>query len=428
MATFLLVTSTGDQTHYDYLESETSEHWEKWLYAKETFTSDSDWSIRDLLDRADDHIVTEPEEALTQFRDILRSSPDSPRAQYAMLRARQFLNKTDFDDVTKAKDEEEIADGYLSLMRRPEEEVMGPIYFSALSQLLQLTSASNMTARKIEALEEALSGRASEGQNTHESLVQIYFLEGLLERAEVAVDVALGKFPTKFLFKFMKGLLLKKNDEKRKEGNRMLRAMDLEETNMHGIVSQVSELAAQLKARGRTEDMNLIYKEASKLHLYISVSQRPIEALPDLEAKPVWNTKDDVGLTAFDEEFTMLQDNWEIIKAEAIELRNNASNWQKVNQDDGAYEEFPLFTWGHRRAFHCSLAPKTCALVKRFRAAAKCNKGTTKFNVLRGGTRTASHAGPTNVRLRVQLGLQVNQFMFTTNYNKGSKKDVEIAK
>ena len=48
-------------------------------------------------------------------------------------------------------------------------------------------------------------------------------------------------------------------------------------------------------------------KEASKLHLFISPKQRPLEAVPDLESKPVWSTDEDVGLTAHEEELAMFR-------------------------------------------------------------------------------------------------------------------------
>ena len=57
------------------------------------------------------------------------------------------------------------------------------------------------------------------------------------------------------------------------------------------------------------------------------------------------------------------------------ELRKNGTDWFVMEHGDlmssGGYEELPLYSYGHRRAYYCSLAPVTCALVARFRAAAR---------------------------------------------------------
>lgn len=47
----------------------------------------------------------------------------------------------------------------------------------------------------------------------------------------------------------------------------------------------ITNLGFVLYARGKTAEMELLYNEASKLHLFISRFQRPLEAVPDLEAK-----------------------------------------------------------------------------------------------------------------------------------------------
>ena len=69
------------------------------------------------------------------------------------------------------------------------------------------------------------------------------------------------------------------------------------------------------------------------------------------------------------------RENWRSIREEAEVLRRNKTQWFAVDHGDlvssGGYEEFPLYSFGNRRTYHCSLAPVTCALVGRFRAAAR---------------------------------------------------------
>ena len=72
-------------------------------------------------------------------------------------------------------------------------------------------------------------------------------------------------------------------------------------------MAAVSDLTQSLRRRGRTDDLELIFKEASKLHLFLSPTQRPLEAVPDLETRPVWNLEEDVGLTTHEEELAMFR-------------------------------------------------------------------------------------------------------------------------
>ena len=66
-----------------------------------------------------------------------------------------------------------------------------------------------------------------------------------------------------------------------------------------------------------------------------------------------------------------------------------------------------LYLWTKRKHSACSITPTTCKLIKRFSAASTCQKCTSKFVQLGGGTQVLSNAGPTNTRLRAYLGLVV---------------------
>ena len=57
------------------------------------------------------------------------------------------------------------------------------------------------------------------------------------------------------------------------------------------------------------------------MHLFISAKQRPLEAVPDLESKPVWSTDEDVGLTAHEEELAMFR--WPTNQTVIINITQN---------------------------------------------------------------------------------------------------------
>lgn len=62
----------------------------KRFYTKISYTSKYDWPIRHLLDDAEDHIANDAQAAIDKLNAILKKYPDSPRAQYDLIRAIQY--------------------------------------------------------------------------------------------------------------------------------------------------------------------------------------------------------------------------------------------------------------------------------------------------------------------------------------------------
>ena len=69
------------------------------------------------LDAADDLIVGEPERAVERFEAILRARPASPRARYALLRSKMYLNRTAMGEDARKELDEEIMSGFTALLR-----------------------------------------------------------------------------------------------------------------------------------------------------------------------------------------------------------------------------------------------------------------------------------------------------------------------
>ena len=62
---------------------------------------------------------------------------------------------------------------------------------------------------------------------------------------------------------------------------------------------------------------------------------------------------------------------------------------------------------GRQKTGSCAAAPLTCAIARKFPDAGGCRMGQTKFSLMNPGTRVKPHAGPTNTRVRLHLGLVV---------------------
>jgi hypothetical protein len=86
----------------------------------------------------------------------------------------------------------------------------------------------------------------------------------------------------------------------------------------------------------------------------------------ELEATPLWNMVDNVGLTAYDEEFSELEAAWPVIKDEVLKVAKNISrenDWQVHSYSgismgnyvlgSGNWSVLPLFAYGKRKTFIC---------------------------------------------------------------------------
>ena len=75
---------------------------------------------------------------------------------------------------------------------------------------------------------------------------------------------------------------------------------------------------------------------------------------------------------------------------------------------DESTPHFILFQNGKKNAKNCMHARKTCALVESFPEAAGCKRGTVKFSALPPLSHIFPFVGPTNTRLQVVVGLDMD--------------------
>ncbi len=84
--------------------------------------------------------------------------------------------------------------------------------------------------------------------------------------------------------------------------------------------------------------------------------------------------------------------------------------WHTVSNrylSSGNWSEAPLVTFRARRFHTCSHLPVLGKLLRQWRSVSSCRKCTAKVVRLSAGAHLLPHCGPTNVRLRLHLPLQV---------------------
>ena len=79
-----------------------------------------------------------------------------------------------------------------------------------------------------------------------------------------------------------------------------------------------------------------------------------------------------------------------------------------VGEDGRSSSHFVLFSKGKKDLMNCQRAPRTCALLETFPEATSCRRGTIKFSSLPIHTHIAPHVGPTNTKLQILVGLDVD--------------------
>ena len=78
-------------------------------------------------------------------------------------------------------------------------------------------------------------------------------------------------------------------------------------------------------------------------------------------------------------------------------------------RDTGKWYIYGLYVLGRRVDRHCMMAPYTCRLIETIPHIANNRRGDVKFSMMESGTHVLAHSGPTNTRLRCQIGLKVPQ-------------------
>ncbi|KAK3867181.1 hypothetical protein Pcinc_027331 [Petrolisthes cinctipes] len=163
-----------------------------------------------------------------------------------------------------------------------------------------------------------------------------------------------------------------------------------------------------LQRLGKSQEAYKVYDEAVEKGMLMSRYQRSLYNVDRLTSRPLWTHEQ----TTYHLFFRNLEQNWELIRDEAIAIMNmppqNGFLMERENlRETGEWKMFELFSRGRKLTANCVNAPQTCALIENFAPASGCKRGQVKFSLLEPGTHVHSHTGPTNCRLRAHLGLVV---------------------
>jgi len=158
---------------------------------------------------------------------------------------------------------------------------------------------------------------------------------------------------------------------------------------------------------GREQDAAQIYKEGAKMGLYPSALQRSLYNAPSsahLRAQPWWKIKD----TGYEKSVVLLQKHWKAIRDEGLKLLDDRGSFVDEAEnlrDYGMWKQLTLWAAGQEKP-GCRKAPKTCDIIRQIPEAIQNKRGQIKYSVLHPDTHVWPHTGPTNVRLRMHLGLR----------------------
>jgi len=419
------------------LESECTKKQEeaKEEYLKIKWTNDADFQIREELDEGDSIIAETPEDAAEVFEEILTRFPSSQRARYSLAKTYQVLSWRTNDTREK---EDFLNNSVKNIKLLTEVSNLNENIAQATSSLyLQL--AENEFKRKdhglvLSALKFIVKINPGEAELNYYALET--YMGGDMPECEKAVDLILEKFSlAPMLITLLKADMLKRRGLK-KEANKMLRDVDVDEIleklprreaqeTMAKCILDLNYLGAELDRRGRLEELDSLLKDASRLHIIPSKFQRVLDYIPRLKAQPVWNIDSlrpanrwnsaqslvAPNLTA--SQLNTIHKQLSTIQTEAGVLLEDMSpdnGWAKDTDSlvkNGALHSQDLYVWGKKRHSTCGSAPKLCKMLKKWPDASKCKKCKTKLVVLDPQTDLLAHVGPSNSRLRSIIPLEV---------------------
>jgi aspartyl/asparaginyl beta-hydroxylase (cupin superfamily) len=102
-----------------------------------------------------------------------------------------------------------------------------------------------------------------------------------------------------------------------------------------------------------------------------------------------------------------LEERYEVIRRELLALGGSVFHreMEKVERT-GSWEVVHLFERGCKNVENCRLCPSTVHLIESY-STVRTVAGLTYVSKMAPGTHVAAHCGPTNVRMRCHLGVQV---------------------
>ena len=161
----------------------------------------------------------------------------------------------------------------------------------------------------------------------------------------------------------------------------------------------------ELRRLGRYVEADTIFERAAKDGLFRSFWQRSPNFINGLTAKPIWNMEQ----TGIAPSLYQLQSQWKNIREEAFGIlkRNLFKPQPEGIATRGKWGVYNLYNDGIRIEENCLNAPLTCSLIENIPQISNSPqiRGCVTFSHMEAGTHASSHAGPSNAKLRIHLGL-----------------------
>ena len=227
-------------------------------------------------------------------------------------------------------------------------------------------------------------------------------------------DTILQKDPNDYYAQAHFGFIVKSEALEENDDKKLEKAVKLIE---YGILNQPSNeqldglfyfhLADGFRRLGLPEKADEIYHLAVQRKIFPSFWQRSLYNEPDLKAQPIWTLEE----TGIGPQLKRIQTRWKDIRNEALAVLDSKTggfiNETENLKDTGYWAQFDLYIQGRKRTQNCAKTPITCSLIDSIPEIKSNRRGQVKFSVMKSGTHIHPHSGPTNCRLRAQLGLDI---------------------
>ena len=172
-------------------------------------------------------------------------------------------------------------------------------------------------------------------------------------------------------------------------------------------VAIINHCGEALIRSGRYEEADTIFERAGRDGLLQTFWKRPLNFLNGLTARPIWNIEQ-TGIASL---LYQVQNQWENIREEALIIakRKLFTSQGEGISTSGKWGVYALYSDGIRLKENCLNAPLTCSLMEKIPQISNTPqiRGCVTFSNMEAGTHVSPHAGPTNSRIRIHLGLKV---------------------
>lgn len=370
-------------------------------YAKYNITNNADYKIRKKLDEADKLLEQNKlEEAMRKYDEILKTSPDSPRALWGRG---QLYDKQAEQQRSNQLLEEGLAmmDKALRLPRVP--DGLALIIGQKLADRQQFRGWNS----KASSTWKYLVSKFPDNLDLQRQWGVSYLMVGQNEQARNVFQQILTKRPEDGFALVHLGFIVKVVDNNPLEGIPLLQAgIDSDEpgTNEGKFFFHLGD---GYRRTNQTEKASEVYKLGAKRGLFLSEHQRSLYNVDTLTGRPWWKAEQ----TTYQTQLKLLEKNWKTIREEGLaQLDQGTGSFlpeEENLREKGDWKQFTLYSRGRKHEENCRKTPQTCALIDQIPDAWGCKRGQVKYYVMHPGVHVWPHCGPTNCRIRAHLGLVI---------------------